>query len=251
MPFSRDDKEADLPDQATGDRHRRLVIEDVAHRIVVVEIPCRLDLERGPIEECAEADLANELAILRIPKGCHDACRWVPPLRDAPIVSKPIGMFGRIVVPEAGDRGDQFDTVGGQGIAAVEIVFGQGANHSVATEQERQRLDDCRLSAVVGPDKDGVRPEFDARLADAAKVLDPQLDNLHRFPSDAPQSLAGYMMGSIRRVSRRTFHEPRSRRGVSLARYSSSMLPGRDHANVRKQAAAPCPQVAHPEDSAV
>jgi hypothetical protein len=53
-------------------------------------------------------------------------------------------------------------------------------------------------------------------------------------------------MGSIRRVSRRTIHEPRSPQGVSLARYSSSMLPGSDHANVRNQAAVPCPRLSTP-----
>jgi hypothetical protein len=35
-------------------------------------------------------------------------------------------------------------------VAAMEIVFGQLTDHSVPTEQQRQRLDNSGLSAIVG-----------------------------------------------------------------------------------------------------
>jgi hypothetical protein len=95
-------------------------------------------------------------------------------------------VVSRFVAIEPDNRCDEADPVGGLGIAPEEIVLGQGADHSVAAEQQRQCLDDRCLAAVVGADEHGVWAEPDMTRPDSAEVLDAQIGDLHGVQLPSP-----------------------------------------------------------------
>jgi hypothetical protein len=81
-------------------------------------------------------------------------------------------VLGRIVTFEVDHGRNETDPIRGLWITAEKIVLSQLADHSIATEQQREGFDDCRFPAVVGPNEDGVWRELNCAFADPAKVFD-------------------------------------------------------------------------------
>lgn len=77
-------------------------------------------------------------------------------------------------------------------------------NHSVATEQQRQRFNDRCLVTVVGANKHCMRAEPDMTGSDAAKVFNSQIGNLHgvHLPRMPPYEIGGVFIRLSFRVHR-------------------------------------------------
>lgn len=95
------------------------------------------------------------------------------------------------------------DPIGRLGISPEEIVLGQNLHHSVATEEQRQRLNDRCLVTVVGANKHGMPAEPDVTGPDAAKVLDAQIGNLHGVHLPPPYGTAYSFVSHSTRTGRR------------------------------------------------
>ena len=85
----------------------------------------------------------------------------------------------RIVRRKARYRGDAQDPGGLVRCAAVKIVLGQPADQPVAAEEQRQRLNDGRLAAVVRADQNGMTTQRNVRRPYPTETADFQTDDVH------------------------------------------------------------------------
>ena len=85
----------------------------------------------------------------------------------------------RVVGRKARYRGDAQDAGGLVRRAAVKIMLGQAAHQPVAAEQQRQRLNDGRLAAVVRPDQNGMTAQRNICRPHPTEAADFQTDDVH------------------------------------------------------------------------
>jgi hypothetical protein len=144
-----------------------------------MEISNGLDLQLGTIEPRAEPNLTGQWPRGIIARRRYGALCGVPPFWDATIVAEPLAMLGRIVAFETNNCRDKADAIGRLRITAKEVVLRQRSDHAVATEEERQRLNDRGLAAVVWAHEHGVWLEMNTASLNAAEVFDAQIGYPH------------------------------------------------------------------------
>jgi hypothetical protein len=177
------EEESDVAYEPRGKRRGALVGEDIANRVVIMEIAKRLNFERRPVKTSREGHLASEFPRRVGSGGQHSAVDRIPPLHDSPVVAKPVNVLSWLIALEADNRRDQANAISGLRVAPEEIMLSELANHPISTEQKRQGLNDCRFPAVIWPNKYCMGREANYAFFDAAKIFDFQFCDLHDAPS--------------------------------------------------------------------
>jgi hypothetical protein len=103
-------------------------------------------------------------------------------------------MLSRIVRFKVRDRTDDVDPIGHTRIRAEEIVLRETSHKSIATQQQRNRLDDCGLSGIIRADQHGKLPHRDLTGPDTTEAFYGEIGDAHVAPNWRPVRKDGYAL---------------------------------------------------------
>ena len=128
-------EEAELGDEVTRNGLDEILIERIAERVIIVEIPNRVRFQIAVVEAGAEGNLYAKRIRGGLLFGHQLAAGLISPFLYAPLSGKPLAMSRSIIRLEARDGCHQPNAVRSVRVAAKKIMLGKAADEAIPSEQ--------------------------------------------------------------------------------------------------------------------